>query len=586
MAGSGAIVKLALVGHRGVGKSHLLKRVENYLSDIPDIAFLSLDQEIERRTGKRIVDIFSTQGEAFFRSLENKVFTELSSEFKNLVLDVGAGFEGSFPEDFKTLWVKRAIDSSQSQFLNRPQLDGSLVMDTERFLKREKRYKSLCDVELELLEHTQSSCASEKKYFRYLFGIEKLSKEKSSWFVTLFESHKNFEFLNSLSGCGFELRDDLLTQESIKKILRKSFPFIISHRNKEYISETQKLIKENILWDWPLEWGKSEAPIHSLHQRKDSLVETLKVLDSIDGVIKLAIPILDFKELQTAYQWYKEDPEKRVFLPSSEEGRWKWFRLLTGHQMKFSYLRESCGSSLDQPTLLEVLRYEPNNKLWSGILGAPVKHSLTPSTHEKYFKEKKANVLHVDLKEHEWESGISFLKELGLRWAAVTSPLKLKAFSLVKENQGKKEDLKSTNTLIFKDRWLGTNTDIDGLAKLALNLKDQSVVVWGGGGTLDVIKKFFPQAVFYSSRTGEPRGSSVNGSPHSIIWAVGRESFLKEGVLPPKKWSPEQVVDLNYTQDSPGISCAYNYGCQYHSGLDMFLEQARKQQEFWDSYGI
>ena len=74
------------------------------------------------------------------------------------------------------------------------------------------------------------------------------------------------------------------------------------------------------------------------------------------------------------------------------------------------------------------------------------------------------------------------------------------------------------------------------------------------------------------------------GSPEVVVWAVGRESFDKEGQMPPESWAPSHIVDLNYSEDSPGIVCAQAYGCQYQSGLSMFVAQAREQQRFWKEY--
>ena len=81
------------------------------------------------------------------------------------ILDIGAGFEGHLTEDWKSLWIKRSIDSSRSQFLNRPTLDAGLSMNEERFHGREKRYDEMSDYELELLEHIKDHCPYEEKYY-------------------------------------------------------------------------------------------------------------------------------------------------------------------------------------------------------------------------------------------------------------------------------------------------------------------------------------------------------------------------------------------------------------------------------------
>lgn len=53
--------------------------------------FIDFDEAIERRTGKRIVDIFSDQGEGFFRGLEAETTHEVA-DLRHVVLAPGGGW--------------------------------------------------------------------------------------------------------------------------------------------------------------------------------------------------------------------------------------------------------------------------------------------------------------------------------------------------------------------------------------------------------------------------------------------------------------------------------------------------------------
>ena len=66
-----------LVGHRGVGKSSLLIRLQSYF---PKDKFLDLDREIESRQNKNISEIFKLQGEAKFRQIELETFIEIEKQ--------------------------------------------------------------------------------------------------------------------------------------------------------------------------------------------------------------------------------------------------------------------------------------------------------------------------------------------------------------------------------------------------------------------------------------------------------------------------------------------------------------------------
>ncbi len=69
-----------------------------------------------------------------------------------------------------------------------------------------------------------------------------------------------------------------------------------------------------------------------------------------------------------------------------------------------------------------------------------------------------------------------------------------------------------------------------------------------------------------------------NDSPKVVVWAVGRKRHKN---FPPDSWRPDTVVDLNYSDDSPGKEYAVKIGAKYVSGEIMFKAQAQQQREFW-----
>ena len=533
-------------------------------------------------------------GKFFFRKLEIETFKRVEDALSSedlAVIALGAGFPGAKPEGWQALWVQRSTNSAKSLFLNRPLLQESETwgLSVDEYEKRTARYHEWCDLEIELLEHVDEQCVYEKEYFRSLFKLNPSELNfGASYIVTLLPRYMKNQSLDQsikrLTGLAWELRDDLLSHESMGTALKKlGEKALITFRNPSSIEKTKTLINDTSAWDWPAEWGEcpfAQPTLYSLHQRKDSLEDTINEISKFSGILKLAVPIHNFKELQLGHQWQQQRPQSRIFLPSSSTGRWNWYRLLTAKDNPFSFLREGIGSSSDQPTLLQVLRHNPKLKRFGAVLGSPINHSLTPATHREFFRTHFANTLGVDVKEQEWSEATTFLQELGLFAAAVTSPLKRKAYESIANK--KEQEFHSTNTLLFKNNnIIGSNTDIHGFDTHVTGYKKVEVAVWGGGGTLPIIKKILPHAIFYSSQTGEPRGEESCIDPEVIVWAVGRRSYDERGQLPPKSWNPDIVIDLNYTQDSPGLICAHQYGCQYHSGFDMFLIQAQAQQEFW-----
>lgn len=75
-----------LVGYRGTGKS----TIGPLLAERLDRAFLDLDEAIEQREGKTIAEIFALLGEPAFRTLEEKVLTEIGNQL-GMVVACGGG---------------------------------------------------------------------------------------------------------------------------------------------------------------------------------------------------------------------------------------------------------------------------------------------------------------------------------------------------------------------------------------------------------------------------------------------------------------------------------------------------------------
>ncbi len=77
---------IVIFGFMGTGKSN----VGRILSEKFGMEFLEMDDEIERREGSSISDIFEKKGEAYFRRCERRLVKELS-EKENLVISTGGG---------------------------------------------------------------------------------------------------------------------------------------------------------------------------------------------------------------------------------------------------------------------------------------------------------------------------------------------------------------------------------------------------------------------------------------------------------------------------------------------------------------
>jgi len=88
---------VALIGFMGVGKSTIGALVASLL----DFTLVDTDKVIEERTGRRVAEIFASEGEAAFRALEAGLVQELESA-QGKVIATGGGLP-MFPGNFESL---------------------------------------------------------------------------------------------------------------------------------------------------------------------------------------------------------------------------------------------------------------------------------------------------------------------------------------------------------------------------------------------------------------------------------------------------------------------------------------------------
>jgi shikimate kinase len=136
-----------LVGLPGSGKS----TVGALLASRIGWRFHDFDDEIVRRSGRTIAELFQQEGEAAFRAMEAELTAELSSR-SNVVLAPGGGWAEqpglleSLGPDAAIIWLRvdpaEAIRRLRGSPVERPLLAGGDALGTMRALhdKRQHRY--------------------------------------------------------------------------------------------------------------------------------------------------------------------------------------------------------------------------------------------------------------------------------------------------------------------------------------------------------------------------------------------------------------------------------------------------------------
>lgn len=572
-----------LIGHRGTGKTSFLRRLG--VEDAVD-----LDEEIERRSGHAVFDLFRNRGEEVFRQWELTTLRDLLRESPpSRWIALGAGVRLDEAElSGRVLWLRRDTDRDGRVFLDRPRLDPSsdpLVEFRQRAKLREPVYRRFAEAVYTIPEGLREADDIER---RILAG----DLDGTGGVVTLTSAHRRT--IPQLGAHLYELRDDLLESDEFHSLFHKIPEEKILYSVRRHKTLPDVVRDSRCMIDWGLDGSYPEKEFIEEHADRlilsshGSLKEALldfRLYAKYGVRLKMSPVIESYEDLKAGHLWWSQDPVHRHFLPRSNEGRWGWYRLWMKGRSAINFWREGTGSSGDQPTLSQWLATPWGVERFAAVLGSPVHHSWTPAEHRRFFAERGMPVWAIDVREGEWDRALPFLFELGLRFAAVTSPLKGRAFRSSRATPLALE-LSSVNTLAWDEagqRWMGHNTDLMGLEAAVRGLPEGPVAVWGGGGTLPVLGRVLPKAAAYSATGGHLRQGSaeLTAPPTVVVWAAPRGPDL---VWPPDNWKPEVILDLNYKEDSPGREYALRVKARYVSGEKMFRAQAAGQREFWQDF--
>jgi shikimate dehydrogenase len=245
-----------------------------------------------------------------------------------------------------------------------------------------------------------------------------------------------------------------------------------------------------------------------------------------------------------------------------------------------------------------------------GIIGNPVRHSLSPAMHNAAFAELGENSVYLPFPVLDLKEGVQGLKGLGVRGASVTIPYKEAIIPLVDEIDDLARQIGAVNTLVIKDvegckllcgsnsDWLGANRALSAKVCLA----GARVVILGAGGSARAIGFGLRQAgaqVVICSRT-ESRGLALAADLGCPWHSLGDAANLRAEVLinatsvgmqPESGVSPvtdavlahfQLVMDIVYAPlETVLLKEARAAGCQVINGLEMLLYQGVAQFELW-----
>ncbi len=551
-----------LIGHRGVGKTTILKSLAK------EIRVIDLDEQISLEVGLSVAEIFKQKGEEFFRDLEIKTYQSIKKRNDCDLLSLGAGFifDRLEDEDKKSvdfIWLRRVSDKKGRSFLKRPSLFKDMDPLAEYmslFSKREKRYSAYADSTFFMGENDFGSITKALRSIilkenyeikgRLTFGVDKSP------------------FENTL----FEYRTDLIRTDEILSLLKKGD--LVSIRSKASQEFLDKCLKFEVEVDIPIEQISTfSIPNESLSKvivsSHDNLdVEEIIEIEKKGFHLKWAPLIKDMSELIRAHSLFKS--YDMSFLPRFlDSSKWQWYRFFTYSKNRVQFFRFSTGSDLSQPFWYQVNEEVClENDLKGCVIGSPIEHSFSPGFHREFFKGCY-QAIEISTQELTNET-LSFLCNLGISCFSVTSPLKSFISRLVAVE-------KPVNTLYkLPSGFKAINTDIDSIKGLDEEFKDKKVMIWGAGVVGEQFLNRLPKAKLYSVRDWSDK--SIDESYDILLWCAG-----SRGSVPRLKDAPKEVFDIDYTDSSKAKEYAVKHSLEYKSGLSFFNKQALGQQNWWSS---
>lgn len=244
-----------------------------------------------------------------------------------------------------------------------------------------------------------------------------------------------------------------------------------------------------------------------------------------------------------------------------------------------------------------------------GIVGNPVRHSLSPVMHNAAFQALGLNCVYVPLPTEDVAAAMTGLRALGIQGVSVTIPHKEAVISLLDEVDPLAMSIGAVNTIKAVEQkgrvaLLGSNTDWQGANQALLAVTDlagKKVIILGAGGSARAIGFGLQQEgaqVILCSRT-KSRGQALAADLGCAWISLEQSQELAGDVLVnatsvgmnDPQLSPVDVVILDRFSVVMDIVYAplvtrllqeaESAGCLVVNGLEMLLYQGVAQFELW-----
>jgi len=246
-----------------------------------------------------------------------------------------------------------------------------------------------------------------------------------------------------------------------------------------------------------------------------------------------------------------------------------------------------------------------------GVIGNPVRHSLSPIIHNGVFKRLGWNAIYLAFEVKNLEEALRGIRGLDVKGVSVTSPFKTEIVPFLDKVEGLARKIEAVNTIVNRGgKLIGYNTDGRGALEALeeeIDLRGKSVILLGAGGAARAIgfglKKRDCQFIVAnrSKKKGEGLSKELGCDYLPISSLVRMKAGELEadviinatslGMVPrdretpiPKKLLKEgmMVMDIVYQPlQTKLLREAKEKGCLTINGLEMLVRQGAAQSEIW-----
>ncbi len=258
-----------------------------------------------------------------------------------------------------------------------------------------------------------------------------------------------------------------------------------------------------------------------------------------------------------------------------------------------------------------------------GVIGHPIKHSLSPFMHNTAFELAGLNYIYLsfDVVQSQLKNALKGMIALEIQGFNVTIPFKETIIEFLDEISEEASVVGAVNTVVNENgKLFGYNTDTNGvletLMPLKENIRDKEVTVLGAGGAARsviyvLIRKFNPRKInivnrtlqraetladYFSSKMSNAVFETYELLPPDIVPVLSQSSLIinttSAGLYPKTDDSPFElgeafnenqiVFDVIYNPLKTNfLRLAEEKGAKIINGLTMFLEQGARAYELW-----